>query len=457
MKKLFGTDGVRGRANVELSPELAFKVGKYAAFVLSKHKQGSTTLRVVIGKDTRQSGDMLEAAIVAGVLSIGAIAISLGVVPTPALPHLIFHHDADLGIMISASHNPAEFNGIKIFDKDGLKLKDEIEEKIENLIHGEAEHGSVDLSSTKIGRYLIDDNSVEVYADKILHSIKYDFKNLRIGLDCANGSNYYIAPKLLRRLGAELMCIGVEPDGLNINEKCGSTHLDVLKKLVLDNNLDVGLAFDGDADRLLAVDENGELIDGDRIMLALAKKMKREGKLNNNTVVVTVMSNMGLFKALEAEGIEIAKTKVGDRYVLENMLENDHSIGGEQSGHVILRSFNNTGDGLYTAIRFLELLENGRVKASDFTSAMKSYPQFLKNVIVPNHLKYELAEITDVKDKIREVEEKLNGRGRVLLRASGTEPLVRVMLEGDDEAEIENYTDELVAFIEEMLKKIKFA
>lgn len=457
MKKLFGTDGVRGRANVELSPELAFNVGRCAAYVLTKHRTEAGPLTIVIGKDTRQSGDMLEAAIVAGVLSIGAKAISLGVVPTPAIPHLIFHHDADLGIMISASHNPAEFNGIKIFDSKGLKLGDEIEEEIEAMIQDEEALSHLNLSSTNIGRHLEDREAVDVYADKMLHSLNFDLRGLNIGLDCANGSNYYVGPKVLRRLGAEVFTIGVEPDGLNINDNCGSTHLEALRKLVLDKNLHVGLAFDGDADRLLAIDEKGEVIDGDRIMLGLAKKMKAENRLNNNTVVVTVMSNMGLFKALEKEGIETEKTKVGDRYVLENMLANDHSIGGEQSGHVILREFNNTGDGLYTALRFLELLENGRRKASEFREAMRSYPQFLKNVIVPNHLKYELADLADVKAKIKEVEDKLEGRGRVLLRASGTEPLVRVMLEGEDEREIEQYTDELVAYIEEMLRAAKNA
>lgn len=457
MKKLFGTDGVRGRANVELSPELAFNVGRCAAYVLTKHRTEAGPLTIVIGKDTRQSGDMLEAAIVAGVLSIGAKAISLGVVPTPAIPHLIFHHDADLGIMISASHNPAEFNGIKIFDSKGLKLGDEIEEEIEAMIQDEEALSHLNLSSTSIGRHLEDREAVDVYADKMLHSLNFDLRGLNIGLDCANGSNYYVGPKVLRRLGAEVFTIGVEPDGLNINDNCGSTHLEALRKLVLDKNLHVGLAFDGDADRLLAIDEKGEVIDGDRIMLGLAKKMKAENRLNNNTVVVTVMSNMGLFKALEKEGIETEKTKVGDRYVLENMLANDHSIGGEQSGHVILREFNNTGDGLYTALRFLELLENGARKASEFREAMRSYPQFLKNVIVPNHLKYELADLADVKAKIKEVEDKLEGRGRVLLRASGTEPLVRVMLEGEDEREIEQYTDELVAYIEEMLRAAKKA
>lgn len=457
MKKLFGTDGVRGRANVELSPELAFNVGRCAAYVLTKHRTEAGPLTIVIGKDTRQSGDMLEAAIVAGVLSIGAKAISLGVVPTPAIPHLIFHHDADLGIMISASHNPAEFNGIKIFDSKGLKLGDEIEEEIEAMIQDEEALSHLNLSSTSIGRHLEDTEAVDVYADKMLHSLNFDLRGLNIGLDCANGSNYYVGPKVLRRLGAEVFTIGVEPDGLNINDNCGSTHLEALRKLVLDKNLHVGLAFDGDADRLLAIDEKGEVIDGDRIMLGLAKKMKAENRLNNNTVVVTVMSNMGLFKALEKEGIETEKTKVGDRYVLENMLANDHSIGGEQSGHVILREFNNTGDGLYTALRFLELLKNGRRKASEFREAMRSYPQFLKNVIVPNHLKYELADLADVKAKIKEVEDKLEGRGRVLLRASGTEPLVRVMLEGEDEREIEQYTDELVAYIEEMLRAAKKA
>ncbi len=447
MKKLFGTDGIRGVANLEITPELSLYVGKYASHVLgSKIDDDKESPLLIIGKDTRLSGNMIESAITSGALSVGANVISLGVVPTPAIPHLIKYYGADAGIMISASHNPANFNGIKLFDRCGLKLKDEVEAKIEALIHEKTDLIR-EKSHSKMGRVLVDSASYKVYEDGIKSYFDFDLSGMKIGLDCANGSNYKIGPEVIKEFGAEIYTIGTDPDGLNINDGCGSTSLDKLRGLVLEESLDIGLAFDGDADRLLAIDEKGDLIDGDRIMLALAKRMKEKGELKSNVVVATVMSNMGLYEALKDCGIRVEKTKVGDRYVLENMLKNDYSIGGEQSGHIIIKDFNNTGDGLYTALKLLEVLVYDVEKASEITDSMKSYPQVLKNVTVPNDIKYSVAEIDEVKKAIDDVESNLKDRGRVLLRASGTEPLVRVMLEGEDLAEINQYCDDLVDLI----------
>lgn len=457
MNKYFGTDGIRGISNEELTPELALYVGKYSAYVLGiKQRLNSKNPLLLIGKDTRLSGDMIEHAITAGALSVGVDVISVGVVPTPAIPHLIKHYNANLGVMISASHNPYQFNGIKLFNEDGLKLRDEVEAEIEEFLHTKAELPDFE-NHKSIGRVIRELESRRIYEGKLENTLDLNLKGIRIGLDCANGSNYKIGPEVIKAFGAEIFTIGTEPNGININEDCGSTSLNALKQLVLKNKLDIGLAFDGDADRLLAVDENGEDIDGDRIMLALAKRMKKNGTLKDNTVVATVMSNMGMYIAMEEAGIFVEKTKVGDRYVLEKMLEKDYSIGGEQSGHIILKEFNKTGDGLFTALKLLEVLVKDVEKASDITNAMKSYPQVLKNIKVPNRIKYTIAEFEDIKNAIISVENKLGNRGRVLLRASGTEPLVRVMLEGENLSEINSYCDELIELIKDTVQNSKFA
>lgn len=458
MKKLFGTDGIRGEANVELTAELAFNVGRYASKVLGgmKAKPSENSTTIVIGKDTRISCDMLEAAISAGALSMGANVVCVGVVPTPALPHIIKAKGADMGIMISASHNPAIYNGIKLFNRDGLKLKDEIENIIESMILERSDLSDY-LSSSNLGNLVHDLGASKIYEDKLISSVDFSLAKLKLGIDCANGSNYSIAPSVFKSLGAELHAIGTEPNGFNINDNCGSTHLSKLRNLVLSNKLDIGLAFDGDADRLLAIDEKGEVIDGDRIVLAFAKRMLKQGSLVDDTVVVTVMSNMGLFKALEKEGIRVEKTKVGDRYVLDRMLTEGFNVGGEQSGHIILSDFNTTGDGLYTALKLLEVLTKDVDKASEISAAMQDFPHVLKNANVPNHLKYSIAEFEELREAIREVESKLGDSGRVLLRASGTEPLVRVMIEGDDERLIETCADELIALIQEIVGRVKNA
>ncbi len=449
MKKLFGTDGIRGEVNTELSAELAYLTGLYSALVLAETK-GKRKCTAVIGKDTRISCDMLEAAFTSGALSVGVDIISVGIVPTPAIPHLVKEYKADFGVMISASHNPYNFNGIKLFNNEGFKLSDEIEEKIESLIQ-KKELNKLELDNSKIGKLTNNFESYKIYENILIKNTDLDLSGIKIALDCANGSNYLIAPDILRRLGATVFVIGNDPDGLNINKDCGSTSLDRLKDLVKLNKADIGIAFDGDADRVLALDENAEIIDGDRIILAIAKDLKKKNLLNNNKVVVTVMSNMGIEKALKQDNIDIVRTKVGDRYVLEEMINNNYSLGGEQSGHIIIRDLNTTGDGLSAALKLLSILKNDVNKASDINKMMTSFPQTLINVKVPNNMKYKLAELKEIKIAIKEVEDKLEGNGRVLLRASGTEPLLRVMVEGKNEKEIENFANYLVSEIKKII------
>ncbi len=443
MSRLFGTDGVRGVANVELTAELAFKLGKYGAHVLSKGKKKA---RIVIGKDTRVSGYMLEAALMSGIMSAGCSAFLVGVVPTPAIPHLINHYNADAGVMISASHNPVEFNGIKFFSGDGFKLSDKLEEQIEGLVMGIIPY-QPKIGGTQVGRRVHHFEANYVYAERIRASIEGDLTGLKVALDCANGANFEVAPSTLRELGATVTVINNHPDGFNINKDCGSTHLEKVARLTREVGADIGIAFDGDADRMLAVDENGDVVDGDKIMLIIAKNLAAEGKLNDNTVVSTVMSNMGLDKALAANGLKSVKTKVGDRYVLEEMLANDYAIGGEQSGHVILLNYNKTGDGLLSAVQLLAVLKKSGKKMSELATGMTVYPQILKNVHVPNEDKYHILENETIAAKIVEVEQKLAGDGRLLIRPSGTEPLVRVMLEGSDIEVITAYCDELIDVI----------
>ncbi len=448
MSRLFGTDGVRGVANVELTADLAFKLGKYGAHVLSKGKQNA---RIVIGKDTRVSGYMLEAALMAGIMSAGCNAYLVGVVPTPAIPHLINHYNADAGVMISASHNPVEFNGIKFFSGDGFKLSDKIEEEIEGLVMGIIPYHK-EVGGTEVGRRVHHFEANYVYAERIRASIDCDLTGLKVALDCANGANFEVAPSTLRELGAEVTVINNHPDGFNINKGCGSTHLDKVARLTCEIGADIGIAFDGDADRMLAVDENGAVVDGDKIMLIIARQLAGEGRLNDDTVVSTVMSNMGLDKALAANGLKSVRTKVGDRYVLEKMLEENYLIGGEQSGHVILLNHNKTGDGLLSAVQLLAVLKKSGQKMSELAAGMTIYPQVLKNAHVPNEDKYHILENDVIAQKIAQIEQKLAGDGRLLIRPSGTEPLVRVMLEGTDLAVITAYCDELIAVIDQFYR-----
>lgn len=433
MTRMFGTDGVRGIANEDLTPELAYQLGKAGAFVLT---EGTHKPTILLGKDTRISGDMLEAAMMAGILSVGANVIPVGVVPTPAIAYLTRKYKADAGVMISASHNPVEFNGIKFFDQKGLKLNDVIEDRIQSII----ESGMKDLptpTGAGLGKLIHEANAEDDYVEFATSTVKGDLRGLKVAVDCANGAASKVAVSALRKLGAEVYVINDNPDGLNINRDCGSTHMGELMRYVVEKSCDLGLAFDGDADRCLAVDEQGNVVNGDFIMMICALDMKKKGTLKDDTLVVTVMSNLGLKIAAEENGLKIEQTKVGDRYVLENMLKNGFSLGGEQSGHVIFLDHNTTGDGLVTGLALAAIVHQGQRKLSELASVMRELPQVLVNVKVRADKKNIHETDEEVKARIREMEESLHGKGRVLIRASGTEPLLRIMLEGEDQSEID--------------------
>ena len=445
MTRMFGTDGVRGIANKDLTPDLAYQLGKAGAFVLT---EGTHKPTILVGKDTRISGDMLEAAMVAGILSVGANVIPVGVVPTPAIAYLTRKYNADAGVMISASHNPVEFNGIKFFDQKGLKLNDHIEDKIQHII----EKGLNDLpapTGAGIGKIFHETAAEEEYVEFAVGTVKGDLRGLKVAMDCANGAASKVAVSAMRKLGAEVYVIHDNPDGLNINKDCGSTHMDELQRYVVEKSCDLGLAFDGDADRCLAVDEQGNYVNGDFILIICALDMKQKGLLKDDTLVVTVMSNLGLKLAAEKNGIKIEQTKVGDRYVLENMLQNNYNLGGEQSGHAIFLDHNTTGDGLVTGLALASIVHKTKKKLSELVSVMEELPQILVNVKVDSSKKniYETDE--DVIKRIREIEEALDGKGRVLIRPSGTEPLLRIMLEGPDQTEIDQMAHALADLIKE--------
>lgn len=448
MGRLFGTDGARGVANSELTCELAMKIGRAAAMVLTEscaHKP-----KVLIGMDTRASSHMLASAISAGLCSVGADVLIIDVVPTPAVAFLVKEYDYDAGVMISASHNPCEYNGIKIFQGNGYKLPDELENEIEEIILDETKVPPVVLGGD-VGKISFSSKAVDDYIFHLAMTADGDFKGMKIALDCANGSASVTARALFTRLGAKCCIINETPNGTNINENCGSTHLEQLQKFVVENKCDIGFAFDGDADRLLVVDENGEVVDGDKIIAVCSKFMKENNKLKNNTAVVTVMSNMGFFKFCEKNGINCVKTKVGDRYVLEEMVKNGYVIGGEQSGHIIFLDYATTGDGQMSAIQVLNVLKSTGKKISELASEMQVYPQVLINVRVSNFGKARLDKDKEVQLAIREASEELGDTGRVLVRVSGTEPLVRVMLEGEDYNQIKSLAESIAKVIEERL------
>lgn len=450
MGRMFGTDGVRGIANKELTPELAFEIGQAGAYVLT----GSTGKKpvILVGKDTRISGDILECALTAGLCSVGAKVVSGGVIPTPAIAYLVRRFGFDAGVMISASHNPFEHNGIKFFSGEGYKLKDETEEKIEAIILDKAEEVKRAVCED-IGHREEDYSLADEYIKFAMSVTDVRFDGIKIAIDCANGSASVTAKRALEGLGAEVFVTCDKPDGININKDCGSTHIENLAAFVKETKADVGLAFDGDADRVLAVDENGDMVDGDKIMAVCALDMRSRGKLEDNTVVATVMSNLGFFKMGEKEKLNIKRTKVGDRYVLEEMLKCGHKIGGEQSGHVILLDHNTTGDGLVTGITLVSVMKRTGKKLSDLASVMKVYPQVLINAKVKNEFKSEdkYMAVPEIREKISELEAAFAGSGRVLIRPSGTEPLVRVMIEGQNEEEIKRYAEELAHLMEEKL------
>lgn len=445
MGRMFGTDGVRGVANLELTAELAYKLGKAGGYVLT---EGAHKPTIVVGMDTRISGDMLEAALVSGICSVGAKAICVGIVPTPAVAYLTRFYGADAGVVISASHNPVEYNGIKFFNKDGYKLPDDVEDKIESTII-ESFYEIPSPTGANLGNREYRCDGIDEYVKFILSTIDIDLKGMKIALDCAEGASFEAAPRVFKELGAELLVIHNNPDGKNINKKCGSTHMAELKKFVVENGCDAGFAFDGDADRCLAVDEKGEMVNGDALLVVCAKFMKDNGILEKDTMVVTVMSNMGLDILCRKEGIKVVKTKVGDRYVLEEMLKSGYKIGGEQSGHIIFLNHNTTGDGLLTAVTMAKILKKSGKKLSVLSGIYRELPQVLVNAKVTNEKKNAYTRDTVIIEEINKMEKALEGSGRVLIRPSGTEPLVRVMLEGENQNEIDEMAHSLAKLIEE--------
>ncbi len=447
MGKLFGTDGVRGEANRGLTPMLAYQLGRFGAHVLT---EGTHKARILIGMDTRISGDMLEHALVAGILSAGCDAICLGVTTTPAVAYLTRYYKADAGVMISASHNPARDNGIKFFNSKGLKLSDAVEDQIEDFILNDKDLPVVP-SGTEVGRCEKHREGNRIYSEFLKTTIQGDLSGLKIAMDCANGAAFEIAPSLFRELGAEVTITNNHPDGLNINNDCGSTHPDKVARLTNEVGAHLGLAFDGDADRLIAADENGRVIDGDRMMLICGMDMKNAGLLKGDTIVTTVMSNIGLDMAARANGIKTFPTKVGDRYVLEAMLRDSYSLGGEQSGHIIFLDHNTTGDGILSALQLATIIKKTGRSLSELADEMTQYPQILLNAKVRGADKNAYMEDAVISGRIREIEAAMHGEGRVLIRPSGTEPLVRVMLEGKDQDQLKSYASELVSLIEERL------
>lgn len=429
MNRLFGTDGVRGVANTELTPELAFNLGKIGTYVLGKSKEKPL---VLIGKDTRLSGDLLENAITSGILSMGGNVINVGVLPTPAIAYLVSYMKADAGVVISASHNTYEFNGIKFFNSKGFKLDDDIEDEIEDIIVRDMDVNG-HIEGDKLGRCIkAEDDAIALYGDFLKSTIDTDITGMKMVIDCANGASYKVAEKVLKDLGAEVIVMGNEPDGVNINACCGSTHPEALQKRVIEEQADIGLAFDGDADRLISVDEKGRIVDGDKMIYICAKMLKDQGKLYDDKVTVTVMSNLGFHKAIEKIGAKADVTQVGDRYVLESMLKTGCVIGGEQSGHIIFLNHSTTGDGILSALQLLSALKRSGRKLSELADEVTIYPQVLKNARIKNENKRKYDKDPEIAAEIKRVEEIMAGEGRVLIRPSGTEPLVRVMLEGKD-------------------------
>ena len=444
MGRLFGTDGVRGVANAELTPELAFKLGKSGAHVLSKDKARPV---VLIGKDTRLSGDMLEDALSAGILAVGGNVIKVGVLPTPAIAYLVRAYKADAGVVISASHNPFEYNGIKFFNRDGFKLDDEIEDEIEDIILRDIDVNS-HITGDKLGRCLeADDDALDRYADFLKSTLDVDIKGRKLVLDCANGAAYRIAEKVYSELGADITVIGNEPNGVNINDACGSTHPDKLQEEVIRQGAFLGMAYDGDADRLIAVDEKGRIIDGDKLICICAQMMKDRGELPGDLVTATVMSNIGFHKYVEGMGCKVEVTSVGDRYVLESMLKTGCNIGGEQSGHISFRNHTTTGDGILSSLQLLQAVILSGKLPSELSDGIEIFPQVLKNARVKNENKGKFREDPEVEAAIAAAEKDLEGEGRVLIRPSGTEPLVRVMLEGQDVEKITGIAEKIAVLL----------
>lgn len=448
MARLFGTDGVRGVANEELTPLLAMQLGQAGATVLTKENEHRPT--IMVGCDTRISGDMLANALMAGICSVGANAVYVGVIPTPAVAYLTKKYKVEAGVVISASHNPVEFNGIKFFDGNGYKLPDSMEDEIEALIRNGMQ-GVEFPTGSRVGKIKYRTDAREEYINHAVQTVPVDLSGMKIVVDCAEGASYYTSVEALRELGATVVPIHNMPDGTNINANCGSTHMEELQARVVFEKADVGLAFDGDADRLLAVDENGEMVDGDQIMGIVGVHMRDQGKLKKDTIVATVMSNLGFFKMGEREHLNMEQTKVGDRYVLERMREIGASLGGEQSGHIIFLDENTTGDGLLSALHLLQVMVDTKKPLSELAKVMTVMPQALINAKVPNHKKDRYMEYPEIAGAIEELDRKFAGEGRVLIRPSGTEPKIRVMIEGKDQKMIEEEARKLADLIQNIM------
>ena len=449
MRKYFGTDGIRRIANTELTPELVYKVAKAGAYVLAKHSDHAPT--ILIGRDTRLSGTLIESAMTAGFLSYGANVKLLGVIPTPGVAYLTKKLKADASVVISASHNTFEFNGIKYFSNKGMKIPDEIEEEIEEIL----ESGNFDeltAHPSKIGVAEYREDLIDEYIFMLRKNFEENIEknsniNFSVALDVANGATYKAAEKVFSKLGINYKIINNTPDGININENCGSTHLQSLKEFVVKNRMSLGIAYDGDGDRCLAVDENGNEIDGDVLLAVFANYLKDNNKLSNNTLVATIMSNLGLSKFAENNNVSLKQTKVGDRYVLEEMLKNGYNLGGEQSGHIIMLDYNPTGDGILTSLMLIQILLEKNMKTSEVCKVINKYPQILINVKVNNDKKSDYLENIEIKQEIEKIEKELSNNGRVIIRPSGTEPLIRVMLEGSNKKDIEEKATNLANLI----------
>lgn len=442
MRKYFGTDGIRGIAGESLTADLSFKVGKALGKLLTEKKEHP---KVIIGRDTRISCDMIEQALTAGLTSTGVNVMTVGTIPTPAIAYLTKTIETDSGIMISASHNPYQDNGIKIFGPDGFKLTDDQELEIEHLIDNTDEIKNA--SFEKIGKLYSGNELTQKYIQHIKQSISGDLSGIKIALDCANGATTGVAPFIFGDLEADIETIGCKPNGININDNVGSTKIDTIVNFVKENNVDVGFAFDGDGDRVLAVDSKGNIVDGDKIMFILAKHLKEQGELKDNMVVSTVMSNIGFYKAIEENGLQSVKTAVGDRYVVEEMRNNDYSLGGEQSGHIILMNYATTGDGILTAVKLADIIKTSGKSLEELASEVSIYPQKLVNIKVID--KKSAMEDVEILAECEKVEEELEGNGRILLRASGTENLIRVMVEASSDELTDKYCEQVAKIVRE--------
>ena len=442
MRKYFGTDGIRGIAGESLTADLSFKVGKALGKLLTEKKEHP---KVVIGRDTRISCDMIEHALTAGLTSTGVNVMTVGTIPTPAIAYLTKTIETDSGIMISASHNPYQDNGIKIFGPDGFKLTDEQELEIESLIDNSEQIKNA--SFEKIGKVYGGNELTQKYIQHIKQSISGDLSEIKIALDCANGATTGVAPFIFGDLEADIETIGCQPNGVNINDNVGSTKIETISEFVKENNVDVGFAFDGDGDRVLAIDANGNIVDGDKIMFILAKHLKEQGELKDNMVVSTVMSNIGFYKAIEENGLQSVKTAVGDRYVVEEMRKNDYSLGGEQSGHIVLMNYATTGDGILTAVKLANIIKTSGKSLEELASEVSIYPQKLVNIKVVD--KKTAMEDSEILAECEKVEKELEGNGRILLRASGTENLIRVMVEASSDELTDKYCEQVAKIVRE--------